>query len=97
MSNVLVKDRETSEIEFLNTAFKIRTEVTKMVMNEKIIPKKYRYVYAIPMIDKCRTLIDNGYVYDNCKNQSDETDFIYYRKKEALLNMLDACKQILSE
>ena len=66
MSNVLRRNRATSEAEFIHNAKRIRTEVTSFAMNEKVIPKKYRYVYAIPMIDICRDLIKNANTYYNC-------------------------------
>jgi len=41
----------------------IREEITSLVMNEKIVPKRYRYVYSIPMIDICRKLDQNATTY----------------------------------
>lgn len=57
MSNVLRRNRATSEVEFIHNATRIRREVTSMVMNEKVFPKRYRFVYSIPMIDLCRELV----------------------------------------
>jgi hypothetical protein len=97
MSNVLRRNRATSEAEFLHNACRIRTEVTKMVMNEKVIPKKYRYVYAIPMIDICRDLVKNANTYYNCIGEDDESFHLYERKRTALENMQDCCDNILAE
>lgn len=97
MSNVLRRNRATSEVEFLHNAQRIKTEVTKMVMNEKVIPKRYRFVYAIPMIEICRDLVKNANTYYNCVGEDDDTFHLYERKRTALENMLDCCDNILAE
>lgn len=97
MSNVLRRNRATSEAEFIHNAKRIRTEVTSFAMNEKVIPKKYRYVYAIPMIDICRDLIKNANTYYNCLGEDDESSYLYNRKRNALQNMRDCCDDILAE
>ena len=97
MSNVLVKDRKTAETQYLTTAREVRLAVTRLVSNEKVVPKRYKFVYTIPTIDKCRKLLDSAYIYENCKQFDDKSDFIYNRKKQALLDMLDCCDQIFCE
>lgn len=56
MSNVLARNRSLSQLEFYNTATDLRAELTRFVMNEKNIPKKYRYVFAIPITNKLQDL-----------------------------------------
>ena len=97
MSNVLKRKRAVSDAEFIHNAQNIRTELTRLVMNEKVIPKRYRYVYSVPIIDLCRELIKNAVTYYNCNGEDDKTFFLYNRKKEALYNMRDCCDNILSE
>lgn len=97
MSNVLKRNRAVSDAEFLHNAQVIRSEVTRLVMNEKVVPKKYRYVYAIPVIDICRELNKNAVAYYNCGGEDNSSFFLYNRKKEALYNMRDCCDNILSE
>ena len=97
MSNVLRRNRSVSEIEYFHNAVKIRNEVTRLAMNEKVFPKRYRYVYSIPIINICRDLIKNAQTYCNCAGEDDESSFLYNRKKEALYNMLDCCENILAE
>ena len=43
---------------FLNTAKLIRAELTRFVMNEKIVPKRWRPVFTFPMVEKIIKLID---------------------------------------
>lgn len=97
MSNVLRRNRATSEVEFIHNAARIRKEITSMVMNEKVFPKKYRFVYSIPMIDLCRELVKNANTYYNCVGEDNNEAFLYNRKKEALMNMYDCCEDILAE
>lgn len=97
MSNVLRRNRATSEVEFIHNAARIRREITSMVMNEKVFPKRYRFVYSIPMIDLCRELVKNANTYYNCVGEDDNESFLYKRKKEALMNMYDCCENILAE
>lgn len=97
MSNVLRRNRAVSDVEYLHNAVKIRNEITRLVMNEKVFPKRYRYVYSIPTIDICRDLVKNAHTYYNCLGEDDELSFLYNRKKEALYNMLDCCNNILAE
>jgi len=97
MSNVLRRNRAISEVEFLNKAKVIRNEIESFVMNEKVIPKKYRYVYSIPMIDICRDLIKNANSYYNCMGEDDESFHLFERKRTALENILDRCDDLLSE
>jgi len=97
MSNVLRRNRATSEVEFIHNAARIRKEVTSMVMNEKVFPKRYRFVYSIPMIDLCRELVKNANIYYDCVGEDNDESFLYNRKKVALMNMYDCCEEILSE
>ena len=97
MSNVLKRNRAVSDAGYLHNAEKIRNEVTRLMMNEKVVPKRYRYVYSIPTINLCRELIKNANTYYNCLGEDDESSFLYNRKKEALYNMLDCCDDILAE
>lgn len=97
MSNVLRRNRATSEVEFIHNAMRIRKEITSMVMNEKVFPKRYRFVYSIPMIDLCRELVKNANTYYNCVGEDDNEAFLYKRKKKALMNMYDRCEDILAE
>lgn len=97
MSNVLRRNRTTSEVEFIHNAMRIRKEITSMVMNEKVFPKRYRFVYSIPMIDLCRELVKNANTYYNCVGEDDNEAFLYKRKKKALMNMYDRCEDILAE
>lgn len=57
--SVLKNQRSQSKLEFYHTAILIRNELTKFVMNEKIVPKRWRPVFTFPIIDKGILLVDN--------------------------------------
>lgn len=57
--SVLKNNRTKSELEFYHTATVIRNELTKFVMNEKNIPKRWRPIFTFPMVEKVIALIDN--------------------------------------
>lgn len=56
--SVLKNKRSESQLEFYHTATLIRTELTRFVMNEKIVPKRWRPVFTFPMVDKVIKLFD---------------------------------------
>ena len=58
MSNVLSRKRSLSELVFWKNATEIRAEFTRYLMNEKKIPKRWRFVFAMPGIDYARKLME---------------------------------------
>ena len=55
---VLKNKRSESKMEFYHTATVIRSELTRFVMNENIVPKRWRPVFTFPMVEKVIRLID---------------------------------------
>ena len=58
MSNVLERHRGMSEMEFYRTATEIRHELTTFLMREKNVPKRWRSIYAYPIINLVQAQID---------------------------------------
>lgn len=56
--SVLKNQRSQSQLEFYHTATLIRNELTRFVMNDKVVPKRWRPVFTFPMIEKLIGLID---------------------------------------
>lgn len=46
-------------MEFYHTATLARAELTRFVMNDNIVPKRWRPVFTFPIIEKVIALIDN--------------------------------------
>ena len=59
MSGVLVRHRTLSELEFYNTARELRVEVNRIVMDEEVFPKRYRFSNAMPMVETARSIVHN--------------------------------------
>ena len=55
---VLKNKRSESQLEFYHTATIIRAELTRFVMNDKIVPKRWRPVFTFPMTEKVIQLFD---------------------------------------
>lgn len=56
---VLKNKRGESQMEFYHTATLARAELTRFVMNDDIVPKRWRPVFTFPIIEKVIALIDN--------------------------------------
>ena len=61
MSNVHKRFRKETDLQFLVTAQELQFELTKFVMREKNIPKKWRLIIAAPVVAKVDELVDNLY------------------------------------
>ena len=59
MSSVLARNRSLSELEFYKNACELRGVLTRFVMSDKNVPKKYRFVFAIPMTELMKDLMCN--------------------------------------
>ncbi|MCM1234044.1 MAG: hypothetical protein NC489_28400 [Ruminococcus flavefaciens] len=57
--SVLKNNRGESQMEFYHTATLARAELTRFVMNDNIVPKRWRPVFTFPIIEKVIALIDN--------------------------------------
>ncbi|MBO6292723.1 MAG: hypothetical protein J6N51_10795 [Selenomonas sp.] len=57
--SVLKRNRSESHLEFYHTATLIRAELTRFVMSEKIVPKRWRPVFTFPMVERVIRLMDN--------------------------------------
>ena len=57
--SVLKRNRSESQLEFYNTATELRAELTRFVMSEKIVPKRWRPVFTFPMVNHIIALFDN--------------------------------------
>lgn len=56
--SVLKNKRSESQLEFYHTATLIRTELTRFVRNDKVVPKRWRPVFSFPMVEKVIKLFD---------------------------------------
>lgn len=59
MSNVYKRMRGETETQFIINALELQTLLTKYCAKEKYIPKKYRLLIGVPLINKIDELVDN--------------------------------------
>lgn len=65
MSSVHKRLRKETELQFMQTAWELQFELTKFMMREKNLPKKWRLVLGCPIVEKVDELVDN-LTYANC-------------------------------
>ena len=59
MSNVYARNRKETSMQFFVNALELQVEITKYVMKEKVLPKKWRYAIGYPLITRVDELVDN--------------------------------------
>lgn len=59
MSNVFLRKRADTELTFMTTGRQLQNELTKYVMREKVMPKKWRYMIGRTLIAKVDEMMDN--------------------------------------
>ena len=59
MSSVFARKRKETSMQFFVNALELQIEITKFVMREKVLPKKWRYAIGYPLISKVDELVDN--------------------------------------
>jgi len=59
LSNVFVRNRNETDLVFLVNGQNLQVELTKYIMKEKFLPKKWRYIVGQNIISKVDELMDN--------------------------------------
>ena len=73
MSGVFARNKSETELQFRVNAENLQVELSKYVMKEKVLPKKWRYAIGYPLISKVDELVDN-ITYANSFYPEDETE-----------------------
>lgn len=79
MSSVHKRLRKETELQFMQTAWELQFELTKFLMREKNLPKKWRLVLGCPMVEKVDELVDN-LTYANCIYPTSVSDVMLREK-----------------
>ena len=94
MSGVYARKRSVSDYEFFNTARAIKLAVNKLMLNEKYVPKRYRFTNAVPTIEMARNIVYNI-------NRSDQfypnSSFNVLQRRKYLSLAIADCEQICQE
>ncbi len=92
MSNVLMRKRSISGLEFWKNGADIRAHLTRFLMNEKNVPKRYTYVFTFPGIDLGRRLMEEITAANTIyPTNADELAQRRYHQNEAIV----LCEQII--
>ncbi len=75
MSSVHKRLRKETELQFMMSACELQIELTKFIMREKNLPKKWRLIIGCPIIAKVDELIDN-LNFANCIYPTKEEDVL---------------------
>ena len=59
MSNVLKLNRNLSDMEFYQNAETLQGEIMRLMMNENVVPKRYRQIFSIPMMGYTIALMEH--------------------------------------
>jgi hypothetical protein len=59
VSQVYARNRRVSEFKFYTLALAIKAEVNRIALREKVIPKRYRFTNAMPLIEMSRSAVYN--------------------------------------
>ena len=59
MSNVLKLNRNLSDLEFYQNAETLQGEIMRLMMNENVVPKRYRQIFSIPMMGYTIALMEH--------------------------------------
>ena len=92
MSTVLSRLRGLSELEFWKNGREIRTALTRYLMNEKKVPKRWRFVFTIPGINLAMKLMEEITAANTIYPTSEEeVDQRRHHQNEAII----ACEQMI--
>lgn len=91
MSNVYKRLRGETETQFIINALDLQTLLTQYCVKEKFVPKKYRLLIGVPIINKVDELVDN-ITFANSIFPTNETEL--QQRKEYQVKAIANCFQL---
>ena len=91
MSNVYKRFRGETKTQFIINALELQSELTRYCTKEKFIPKKYRLLIGVPIINKVDELVDN-ITFANSIFPTNETEI--EQRKEYQVKAIANCFQL---
>ena len=92
MSNVFRRFHKETGNEFFDTAMQIEVSVTRFLMNDKNIPKRYFYVYTVPILNKVSEMQNH---ITEAMTKFPATEALLEEKKRAFMDAICACEQVI--
>lgn len=91
MSDVFKRLRGTTGTQFEITALDLQVEITKYCVNEKHVPKKWRLLIGVPLVNKVDELVNN-ISFANSIYPTNEIEL--QKRKEYQVKAIANCYQI---
>ena len=95
MSNVFRRFREPTGLEFWDNAVEIDRQLFSLLNNEKNVPKRYRYIFTIPILNKMDREWDWIVAAQSLYPEGPNAERILEQKKDALQNAVNANEAII--
>lgn len=87
MSGVFKRFRSRTQTQFEINALKIQTLITKYTTKEKFVPKKYRLLIGVPLINKADEMVDNITFANSIKAETEQgLELRKTKQSEAIAN-----------
>lgn len=91
MSNVYKRLRGKTDTQFIVNALELQTLITQYCVKEKFVPKKYRLLIGVPLINKVDEMVDNitfaNAIYVTNERESE-------KRKEYQIKAISNCYQL---
>ena len=91
MSNVLARKRSISNMEFYHSADDLRNTLTRALMNENTVPKRWRPVFTFPIIEMVKDLFGHMIAANNTYPYTAEA---LAERKRMQLYAINDCERI---
>jgi hypothetical protein len=92
MSNVLLRNRSVSDLEFFKNGIEIRKDFVRYLMSEKHVPKRWRPVFTFPGINLAIKMMEEITAANTIyPTNEDEMKRRRYHQENAII----ACEQII--
>ena len=92
MSNVIRRRRKETGLEFWDVSVELTAAIIRFVMNDKNVPKSYRFVFSFPIIEIARDM-RKAIVCANTIYPCTEHDL--QRRRDHQQDAINACENII--
>jgi hypothetical protein len=95
MSNVFRRFHTTTGNEYWDNAIEIEIALTRFLMNEKNVPKGYRYIYTVPILNTLHRMQDWIVTATTIYPAGKNAEKLLEDKKNAFLKAICACEAVI--
>ena len=92
MSQVYARNRKGTPFDPLDYAADLQDKLSKFIADEKYVPKKYRFLYGVRIIDHVDQLVDLA--FDANEINTKQHPELQEKRKEAWFNARKQCRKL---